>query len=505
MDLGLGGKVALVTAASKGLGRAIAAELAREGAATPVRLARLDATAVTALVRSAAPAVTPELERRVHLESEGLPLFVAEYLAAVSAGGDGLDAPLGREMRTLLETRLAGLGAVARQLLETAAVIGRSLDLDAVRAASGRSLEEAADGMDALVRRGLVRERGDGAEPVYDFTHDKLRALVYDEIGLARRRLLHRRVAEALLRAARGPERAAVVAQHLRLAGDPDGAAEQHRRAAGHAVSVLAHRDALEHLEAALALGDADAADLHERIGDLRVLVGDYAGARAAYETAAAHADANALARLEHKLGGVHHRRGEWERAEARFAVALEALRADDGALRARILADVSLTVHHAGRPERARALAAEARALAEAAEDRLAQAQAHNLLGVLARAAGRLDEARAELERSLHLAEELDDPAARTAALNNLALVARDRGQLDRALDLTEAALRLCAAHGDRHREAALENNLADLHHAAGRRRESMSHLKRAVAIFSEVGADEATRLPEVWKLVSW
>ena len=49
------------------------------------------------------------------------------------------------------------------------------------------------------------------------------------------------------------------------------------------------------------------------------------------------------------------------------------------------------------------------------------------------------------------------------------------------------------------------LENNLADLHHAAGRSAESMEHLKRAVAIFSEVGADEDTRLPEIWKLVSW
>ena len=62
-----------------------------------------------------------------------------------------------------------------------------------------------------------------------------------------------------------------------------------------------------------------------------------------------------------------------------------------------------------------------------------------------------------------------------------------------------------LCAAQGDRHREAALENNLADLHHAAGRTEESMAHLKRAVAIFADIGGDEATPLPEVWKLVSW
>jgi hypothetical protein len=82
---------------------------------------------------------------------------------------------------------------------------------------------------------------------------------------------------------------------------------------------------------------------------------------------------------------------------------------------------------------------------------------------------------------------------------------VSRDAGDLDGALELTERALALCAAYGDRHREAALENNLADLHHAAGRGDESMAHLKRAVTLFAEVGADEATRLPAIWKLVSW
>jgi tetratricopeptide (TPR) repeat protein len=102
-------------------------------------------------------------------------------------------------------------------------------------------------------------------------------------------------------------------------------------------------------------------------------------------------------------------------------------------------------------------------------------------------------------------VAERLGDPSARAAALNNLALVAREAGDLDRALSLTEEALALCAAEGDRHREAALENNLADLHHAAGRTDESMAHLKRAVAIFADIGGDEPTRLPEVWKLVSW
>jgi tetratricopeptide (TPR) repeat protein len=119
----------------------------------------------------------------------------------------------------------------------------------------------------------------------------------------------------------------------------------------------------------------------------------------------------------------------------------------------------------------------------------------------MLAREDGRLGEARAAFERSLALA----DPSGRAAALNNLALVARESGETDRALELTKDALALCVAGGDRHREAALENNLADLFHAAGRTEESMEHQLRAVAIFSEVGGDERTRLPEVWKLVSW
>jgi DNA-binding SARP family transcriptional activator len=485
--------------------RRLATELSRAGEATVVALARLDQAEVAELVRAVRPDEAAGLEQRVYIESEGLPLFVAEYLAALAAGDDPAAAPVPREMRGLLEARLAGLGAMARQFVETAAVIGRSFGLETVRAASGRSDEEAVDGLDELVARGLVRELRSAGEPGYDFTHAKLRALVYEEIGLARRRLLHRRVAEALARSSPGPEGAAPVAQHLRLAGDQAAAAARYREAGEHAASLLAHADALEHLDAALALGYPDAAALHERIGELRTLVGDYAGALASYESAAAHADAAAVARIEHKLGGVHQRRGEWNRAEARFAVALELADPADEGLRARILADLALTLNQSGRAARAVELAAQAGSLAEAAADRRALAQAHNLLGVLARGAGRFGSAREELERSLALADDLDDPSARVAALNNLALVAREAGEHERALELTEAALALCAAQGDRHREAALENNLADLHHAAGRPQESMEHLKRAVAIFSEVGADEATRLPEIWKLVSW
>ena len=175
--------------------------------------------------------------------------------------------------------------------------------------------------------------------------------------------------------------------------------------------SLHAHADALEHLEAALALGSPDTAGLHERIGDLRTLVGDYAGALASYESAAAECEEGQLAAIEHKLGGVYGRRGEWERSEARLALALDAAPPGALGLRARIVADLALTLHQAGRSEDAAARAREALELADAAADRQAEAQAHNMLGMLARSRGDLAAAREELERSLALADELGTP----------------------------------------------------------------------------------------------
>ena len=200
--------------------RRLAADLAREGRAaivSPARLAEDEvATLVQAVQDSDAP---PELARRVYVESEGLPLFVAEYLAALNAGGDAAEEGLPTEVRSVLDARLGVLGDVARQVLGAAAAIGRSFDLDTVRHASGRSDEETVGALEELVAQGVVRE-APGAEPVYDFSHQKLRTLVYEQTGLARRRLLHERAAAALSRRRPGAESAALVAQHLRLAGD---------------------------------------------------------------------------------------------------------------------------------------------------------------------------------------------------------------------------------------------------------------------------------------------
>jgi DNA-binding SARP family transcriptional activator/Tfp pilus assembly protein PilF len=488
--------------------RGLLTEAQRARMATVLRLSRLDRAAVEELV-GAVVGDADGLGRRLYDETEGLPLFLGEYLAAITTGALAAEDEtwsLPGGVRDLLHGRLEAVGETGWQLLNTAAVIGRSFDFDTVREASGRSEEEAVVALEELTGQGLVEEiKGAGVQAVaYDFGHEKLRELVYEETSLARRRLLHRRVAEALARRARRRREtgalAAQIARHYQLAGQDAEAADYFRIAGEHARALYANAEVLVHFRTALALGHPDAAGLREAVGDMQTLLGEYGEALASYEAAAALGDGDHLANIEHKLGSVYQRLGEWELAESHFEAALEG--AGSAGELARLHADLSLVAHRKGQGDLALERARRALELAEAAGDERALAQAHNVLGVLA--SGDLDGARHHLEQSLALAEALGDPAARIAALNNLALAYANGGELDQALKSAEAALASCVALGDRHREAALHNNLADLLHTAGRQEESMTHLKRAVEIFTEVG-EEGELQPEIWKLVEW
>ncbi|HZC07668.1 MAG TPA: AAA family ATPase [Ktedonobacterales bacterium] len=500
------------------------AETQRQGRATHIALGRLAEDDVRSWVRhdlgDARTRHEPDLAARLYQETEGLPFFIAQYVMALASGADPLaaekwTAPVG--VYDLLRSRLSALSETGWQALTSAAILGRSFDLDTLREVSGRSEEENAGALDELLTLGLIREAPDShqGEVSYDFTHDKLRAFAYDETTLARRRLLHRRAAEALVAAShrqwQGAERAAQIAQHYAAAGDYANAATQHTVAGGRARELYAHADAIRHFQRALELGYPHVAELHEAIGDAYTSQGDYAQALASYAEAAAHAQGDILARVLHRIGVVLGRRGEWEAAQQRFADAIEAVGqvaitdASTMGEQARIYADWSLTARHLDEPEQARTYAERALRLATAASDLQALAQAHNILGALANSQGDSALALSHLEESLKLAERLDDVSTRAAALNNLALALHASGQIERALPMAEAALALTVAQGDRHHEAALHNNVADLLHAIGHTDDAMAHLKQAVGIYAEIGVEAGAVQPGIWKMVDW
>jgi tetratricopeptide (TPR) repeat protein len=416
-------------------------------------------------------------------------------------------------MRALIRERIGSIDGAAKQLLTAAAIIGRSFDLATVRRASGRSDDETVEGLDQLVRRGLVREiAAERWEIRYDFSHGAFREAAYEATSLARRRLLHRRVADAVRDAtARSPadalEHLALIAAHERAAGN-DAAASLAFAEAGHlARKLAAPRDAVAHFETALAMGHPDAVAIQLALGEVSVLLGDYRRAFEAFETAAALAAPADVAAVELQLGRAHALHGDLDAATSHLDAALERAETagapDD--LQARILLERGFVAFRLGRMNDAGAFASDALGRAERTDDLAARAAAERLVGVIATAVGDLPRARETLRRSLELSGGVADPEAGIAARNALALAEAAAGNRPDAVALLEAALDISQRAGSRHLEAAIENNLADVLHAAGDAEASMAHLKRAVALFADVGGTPGLLDPDVWRLAVW
>jgi len=492
--------------------------VARKTAHVIVEPGRLLPQDVHALVTAQLPheKASGDVAARLYQETEGLPFFLIEYLAAISSGllaAESHPWSLPGGVRELLRSHLSAASETGWQVMSAAAVLGRSAPYELLREVSGRSDDETVGALEELTGRGLLREAtaetAKTTTPVYDFSHEKLRALVYDEISLARRRLLHRRAAEFLSTRLASRRDSAVqasqIARHYLLAGNDAEAAHYYRVAGNEVRDLYANADALEHLRTALALGHPDVVALHCDIGDLETLLGEYSAALASYEKAAALCTSEELPPIEHRLGNVYARRGEWRSAASHYEEAEEAsAEAEmDAAWQSLLSADWSLAALRTGDVERARALAAQALMLAEESGDLHALAQAHNTLGILM--SEDVAEARAHLEQSLAAATQLNTPMLRVAALNNLAHLWQKSGNLEDAIVCAQAALDLCVTLGDRHHEAALHNHLADLLHAADRSTEATAHVRQAVLIYAEIGVEAGAVQPEIWKLSEW
>jgi DNA-binding SARP family transcriptional activator/tetratricopeptide (TPR) repeat protein len=479
-----------------------------------ITLDRLRADDVARIVEAASAAGGPALDaQRVADESEGLPLYVVE---AIAGGLAALDAGASLGVRALLRERLSGMSETSGQILSTAAAIGRSFDLETVRAASGRSEDETLVALEELVRRGIVREVTTDREPAFDFAHARLRDAAYEGTGLTRRRLLHRRIAGVLAadrRVRDAPGRLAAIAAHQRAAGLDVEAAETYRAAGERARSLYANREAIEHLETAIALGHPDVPRLQIELGELLTVVGDYAGAIAALEAAAARVPDHELPEVELRLGRVHARRGDLVTAASHLDAAIEGMAgAGDPAAAhlGRTLVERAAVALRAGDPVAAEASVDRALTIASARSDDAARGAGLRIRGLVALDRDDLDAARAALRESLALAEgragtATEDDAAAIAAGNGLALVEAAAGDRAAAIGLLATAADRCRRMGERHLEAVVENNLADQLHAVGRTDEAMEHLKRAVAIFADVGGAPGELKPEIWKLVAW
>jgi DNA-binding CsgD family transcriptional regulator len=242
----------------------IISRLVRESRPPPERitLRRLDAAATREIVAQRYQLPRTDEARLVnHLQSraQGNPFFMHEILRSLEdekmlepADGAWRLRKLAHVrvpglIRQLIEERVDRLGQETRALLQVAAVIGQNVPVDLWHAVSDVSEDSLVEIAERPLDAGLLEETPDGVE--LRFSHALIRESLYESLALPRRRVWHRRVAEAMA-AAEYP--AETVAFHFEHAGDRR-AIEWHIKA-GERAQRVAWLSAARSFEAALGL-----------------------------------------------------------------------------------------------------------------------------------------------------------------------------------------------------------------------------------------------------------
>ncbi|HXA51141.1 MAG TPA: AAA family ATPase, partial [Candidatus Acidoferrum sp.] len=215
-------------------------EMRHSGELTEITLAPLDAGETTALAEQISGSDLSEAGRaEIYRSTGGNPLFVVESMRA------GLGGATPARIHAVISARLAQLSKAAYELAGLAAAVGRSFSFELLAKATDWDEASLNQALDELWQRRIVEGHG-AAE--YDFTHDRLREVAYQELSLVRRRFLHRRLA----RATDGP--GAQVAAHYEAAGMAEEAIGAYCEAAAMARKRYADSEAAGLLGRALAL-----------------------------------------------------------------------------------------------------------------------------------------------------------------------------------------------------------------------------------------------------------
>jgi DNA-binding CsgD family transcriptional regulator len=321
--------------------RNLRARLLGQRLAEEVRLPRLG-LAQTATMTSATLGrpVPAQVVAAIHERSDGIPLHVEEFLAAIDEGAltpqSGAEVQAAAVPDTLGDavlTRAQLLTTLAREVASAAAVIGRSFDFDLLTAVTGAGPDEVAGALRELQDAYLVLPGADAV--TFDFRHALVRDALYADTDLPLRRRLHERVARAAVdRGYRG----AFVSAHFEQAGDPGLAYEYAAAAAAEAAALSAHGEALELYRRAVrslpaGLPALDRAALFTALGDEAAATDDNTAAAQAYQTAhelaAGAGDVRAAAALAPRMAAVAHLLGEG--LDARVGLLQAALDSLDG------------------------------------------------------------------------------------------------------------------------------------------------------------------------------
>ena len=273
-------------------------DLCRDGPMSILPVPALSREETAALAGHVAPrrSAPAGLYDRVWEASRGNPFIIVETLRALAEQDSSAPAalPVAAGVRELIARRLDRLGETGRRVIAAAAVIGQEFEFALVPLVAGLDEEQAAEGIEDMVRHRLLREVGSR----FELVHDRIRRIVYEDLLAPRRGLLHRRAAQAI-ETLHGDDLAPYVtalAIHYRAAGAWREAAMYWERAGLAAARHSAHRDAVSSFEQALAALRRlpETPDIFARTSELEFRLGYSLAVTGRFEDALGHYEVSA-------------------------------------------------------------------------------------------------------------------------------------------------------------------------------------------------------------------
>ncbi len=474
------------------------------------RLSQEDLAQIIARMSSRTFGELSPLASFLQRESEGNPFYAVEYLRwLIEAGIVRIDSrrricglssealevgKLPSGVRSLIEARLGGLDCKARDLLELAAVVGRSFELGLLCTAAARGEAEVFANIGPTTSSGLVVETLQGE---YYFSHDKLRQVLYEGISGPRLQKLHLRVARALEDMNGEP---AELAHHYLRAKEWRSALENLALAARRAEDGYAWETALESYARALEVAEKLPGSEERRFELLaaRERLLEYTNRRE--ERAETVREMFGLARVladQARIAEVHVRRvgvlatlGDPEGAAQAGREAIAIFRElGDRANEARAYREIGyvrwVSKDYAGALE----ASFEGLAIRREIGDRAGEAGAAGNIAQIYRSMGDHDEALRWAEEAVRIHRELGDMLGEGMRLTTMAAIHRERGDLKTALSLNLRTLRYNEEVGAKNLNVAQHSTCGTLLLRLGDPEEALKHFRAAARLAQEIG----------------
>jgi DNA-binding CsgD family transcriptional regulator len=387
----------------------------------------------------------PRLVEAVYRQTEGNPLFMTEVVRLLvqegvletaspmtaewsrTSPGAGLPIRIPDGIREVIGKRLNRLSPHCNQALTHAAVIGRAFGLEEVTPLlNGVSAEQVLEALEEAVAARVIEELPQVLGQ-YQFTHALIRETLYDELTIARRVRLHRRIGE-VLEAFYRPHltpHLARLAYHFGEAaqgGRVEEAITYAEQAGERANVLLAYEEAARHYE--LALQALERSEPVDAARHCTLLLALGTAQRKAGQAHLATATLQRAANLARQLGA----------AEALACAALE----------------LEQTAYRSWLPPQPAARLLE-EALAQLGEGEIGLRA--RVLGRLSRAfllSGQPQQATMTAQRAIQMARRAGDPAALALALQSMMHVPWAPEETEERLSYTTEMLRLAEAAGD-------------------------------------------------------